>query len=125
MKKTIIIFFCAVAVFACSQKTIAPVQTTTTTDAATAQAEAAKIEAAKAETAKAEAAKVEAAHAEMVLQGKSLYATRCTTCHPSKTVENYTATGWTGIMKSMAPNAKLSELETQQVTAYVIANAKK
>lgn len=83
------------------------------------------MEAAKVEAAKVETVKVEAAHAEMVLQGKSLYSTKCNTCHAVKTVENYTATSWTGILKSMAPNAKLTELETQQVTAYVIANAKK
>ena len=125
MKKTIIIFFCAVIVFACSRKTISSVQTNTTTEAATAQAEAAKVEAAKADAAKVEAATVQAAHAEIVLQGKSVYSTRCNTCHAAKTVENYTATSWTGILKSMAPNAKLTQLETQQVTAYVIENAKK
>jgi hypothetical protein len=36
----------------------------------------------------------------------------------------YTADRWNGILKLMAPRARLTETETQQVTAFVRANSK-
>jgi mono/diheme cytochrome c family protein len=101
MKKTITIAALALVVLACHRKTAA----------------------AKAEAA--EKAKMEAAHTELVTQGKTVYTTRCNKCHALKTVENYTADRWTNILKSMIPKAKLNETEAQQVTAYVMDNAKK
>jgi mono/diheme cytochrome c family protein len=56
--------------------------------------------------------------------GRTIYTTKCTKCHGDKGVSNYTATTWDGILKYMAPNAKLTPTETAQVTAYVKANAK-
>jgi len=61
----------------------------------------------------------------MVEAGKSVYATKCTKCHAAKVVENYTADRWTGILKSMIPKAKLDDTESAQVTAFVMAGAKK
>jgi mono/diheme cytochrome c family protein len=68
---------------------------------------------------------VAAADPALVEAGKSVFATKCTKCHPAKVVENYTTERWTGILKSMIPKAKLDETEAAQVTAYVNANAKK
>ena len=61
----------------------------------------------------------------MIEAGKALYDSRCGTCHGLKKVERFSVTEWEHIMRSMAPKAKLTEAETQQVTAYVNANAKK
>ena len=61
----------------------------------------------------------------MVEAGKNVYATKCTKCHAAKVVENYTAERWTGILKSMIPKAKLDDTESAQVTAFVMAGAKK
>lgn len=57
--------------------------------------------------------------------GKTLYETKCTHCHPAKEVSTYTAERWPNILRSMIPRSKLTEVETRQVTAYVMANAKK
>jgi mono/diheme cytochrome c family protein len=60
-----------------------------------------------------------------IATGHALYESRCGTCHGLKKVEKYSVTEWEHILKSMAPKAKLTDVETQQVTAYVNANAKK
>ena len=57
--------------------------------------------------------------------GHAVYTTKCTKYHALKVVDNYTADRWTGILKSMIPKAKLDDTESGQVTAYVMANAKK
>ena len=57
--------------------------------------------------------------------GHAIYTTKCTKCHALKVVDNYTTDRWTGILKSMIPKAKLDDTESGQVTAYVMANAKK
>lgn len=57
--------------------------------------------------------------------GKTVYTTRCNRCHGLKNTENYTEQQWTNILKSMIPKARLNEDESKQVTAYVMANAKK
>ena len=101
MKKTITIAALALLVLACHRKTAA------------------------ANAAAAEKAKMDAAHTELVTQGHTVYTTRCNKCHALKTVENYTADRWTNILKSMIPKAKLNDTESQQVTAYVLENAKK
>jgi mono/diheme cytochrome c family protein len=57
--------------------------------------------------------------------GKTVYETKCGRCHGLKNTADYTVERWPGIMRSMAPKAKLNEIETKQVTAYVMTNAKK
>jgi len=64
-------------------------------------------------------------NAALIEAGKTVYSTKCTKCHPAKTVENYDVARWEGILKAMIPKAKLDETESAQVTAYVNANAKK
>jgi mono/diheme cytochrome c family protein len=103
MKKTIVISLFVLATMACHRKTVA---------SSTAAVNSEK-------------AKSDAAHAELVVQGKTVYTTRCNKCHALKTVENYTADRWGNILKSMVPKAKLNDAEAQQVTAYVLENAKK
>jgi mono/diheme cytochrome c family protein len=60
-----------------------------------------------------------------VATGQTVYETKCKQCHALKNTENFAAEKWPGIMKSMAPKAKLTEEETNQVTAYVMTHAKK
>src|SRR5579875_1214771 len=61
----------------------------------------------------------------MVAQGKTVYESRCNKCHELKVVENFTQDRWTTILRSMVVKAKLNDDETKEVTAYVMANAKK
>lgn len=61
----------------------------------------------------------------MIEQGHTVYTTKCGKCHGLKNTADYTADAWEPIVHRMAPKAKLSEVETDQVMAYVKANAKK
>jgi len=60
-----------------------------------------------------------------ISQGKTVFEAKCARCHGLKNVSNYTQQRWDGILRTMAPRARLTETETQQVAAYVKANAKK
>jgi mono/diheme cytochrome c family protein len=57
--------------------------------------------------------------------GHTVYNAKCGRCHGLKEVGNYTASQWDPILESMAPKARLSSEETENVRAYVKANAKK
>jgi mono/diheme cytochrome c family protein len=114
MKKLLTVAALAVFVAACSHKnapttstgsgnTSSTTTTTTTTTTSTS----------------ANTALIEAGHAVYTDR------TKCARCHGAKDVTAYTPERWTGILKAMVPKAKLSETETEQVTAYVMANAKK
>src|SRR2546423_12350499 len=96
MKKTLIITVLTLAVFACHRKTAAS----------------------------AEAIKARDEHAALVEQGKTVYTAKCGKCHGLKNTTNYTADRWNSILKAMIPKAKLNDTEAQQVTAYVLSNAK-
>lgn len=114
MKKTITIVTLALLVFACSRKTTNTAQTTTTTPATTTEASASASETAG-----------NTEHASLVEQGKIVYTTRCNRCHGLKDVTAFTTTRWDGILKNMIPKAKLDATQAQQVTAYVMENARK
>jgi mono/diheme cytochrome c family protein len=118
MKKTITLSFIALAVFACSRKTVST--TTTTTPQVN---EGTKMETPANEKAKVETPKTTTV--DLTAQGKNVYTNSCGRCHGLKPVENYTESRWTEILKSMIPKARLNDTEAQQVTAYVMANAKK
>jgi hypothetical protein len=60
-----------------------------------------------------------------ISMGKNVYEAKCGKCHDLKNVKAYSTQNWVGILEFMAPKAKLSEIETRQVAAYVKANAKK
>lgn len=57
--------------------------------------------------------------------GKTIFTTKCSRCHATKPVGNWTAEGWQPILKAMIPKARLDSVQAAQVTAYVHANAKK
>lgn len=115
MKKTITIVTLALLVFACSRKTTNTAQTTTTTPATTTESSASATETTAGNT----------EHASLVEQGKIVYTTRCNRCHGLKDVTAFTTTRWDGILKNMIPKAKLDATQAQQVTAYVMENARK
>jgi mono/diheme cytochrome c family protein len=103
MKKAIALSFIALAVLACHRKAVPPANTSSS-----------RMEAPKSDP-----------HATMVAEGKTVYTNNCGKCHGLKPVENYTADRWGNILKSMIPKARLDDTQAQQVTAYVMANAKK
>ena len=58
-------------------------------------------------------------------QEKTVYVTKCKTCHALKTPSDYTIDQMKNILKVEIPKANLSKKEADQVTAYLLANAKK
>jgi cytochrome c5 len=115
MKKTFVVLMMATAVFACSRKTVA----TTTTPAPATQAATPPPPPPATTTASTDA------NAVKVAEGKTVYVNRCGRCHALKPVDAYTTAQWDGILKSMIPKAKLDAVQAEQVTLYVMANAKK
>jgi hypothetical protein len=65
------------------------------------------------------------ADASLMAAGKTVYETKCIRCHAMKPLAVFTEPRWDAILKLMAPKANLTQVETQQVTAYVKANAKR
>jgi cytochrome c5 len=65
------------------------------------------------------------ADASLMAAGKTVYETKCIRCHAMKPLAAFTEPRWDAILKLMAPKANLTQVETQQVTAYVKANAKR
>ncbi|HMW67214.1 MAG TPA: hypothetical protein PKC82_09815 [Chitinophagaceae bacterium] len=63
-------------------------------------------------------------HKESLEMGKTVFVTKCTKCHEAKTPGAYTKDEWTNILKAMIPKAKLNDVESKSVTAYVMSNAK-
>jgi hypothetical protein len=62
---------------------------------------------------------------EAITAGKIIFETRCNRCHDLKDAKEYTTEGWSTILKTMIPRARLNEEQAKQVTSYVMANAKK
>lgn len=61
----------------------------------------------------------------MIAEGEKLYTARCGKCHELHKPEEFTASEWPSILRSMAPKAKLNQSMKDMVMAYVTANAKK
>lgn len=59
------------------------------------------------------------------VQGQATFNAKCGRCHGLKPTSDYTADRWVSIMQSMAPKARLTDAEKENVLAYVKANAKK
>jgi mono/diheme cytochrome c family protein len=58
-------------------------------------------------------------------QGQATYNAKCGKCHGLKVTTDYTSDRWITVMQVMAPKARLSDVEKENVLAYVKANAKK
>ena len=56
---------------------------------------------------------------------KTVYVTKCNTCHTLKNPSDYTTDQMKNILKTEIPKANLSKKEADQVTAYLLANTKK
>jgi mono/diheme cytochrome c family protein len=54
-----------------------------------------------------------------ILAGRYVYQSKCGSCHGLKNVGDYTASQWNGILQTMIPRAKLDDLETQQLVAFI------
>jgi cytochrome c5 len=57
--------------------------------------------------------------------GKQVYYVKCAKCHQAKAPDLYTADRWIKIVDWMGPRAKITELEKENILAYVKAFAKK
>jgi cytochrome c5 len=62
---------------------------------------------------------------EFIAAGKILYEGKCNRCHDLRAPDVYSPERWTSILKLMIPRARISDDQGKQVTAYVMANAKK
>lgn len=58
-------------------------------------------------------------NAEKLTQGKTIYDNSCGKCHDLPNPEAHTDEQWVGIMKSMAPKAKLNAEQSALVYDYV------
>jgi cytochrome c5 len=58
-------------------------------------------------------------------KGKTVFVTKCGTCHALKNPGDYTEDQLNTILKVEIPKAKLDKTEAEQVTAYLIANSRK
>lgn len=108
MKATISIVILALIVFACHRKTFSSSDNIIISN---------KIPAANSKT--------ETAAPGLASAGKTVYVNRCGRCHGLKNTAKYTQQQWENILKSMITKAKLNDDDAKQVTAYVMANAKK
>jgi mono/diheme cytochrome c family protein len=114
MKKLVIVFSLSAFVIACSHKVVpASGSTSATTPAPVTTTVAAT-----------EPAPVVTDQTASIEQGHTIYTTKCGKCHGLKNPADFTSAKWDGILKVMAPKAKLNDAETAQVAAYVKANAK-
>ncbi|HEU4573571.1 MAG TPA: hypothetical protein VFS36_01110 [Chitinophagaceae bacterium] len=108
MKKTILLSLtAAVFMLACHKKTV-PEKTVLQTD----------------QSSQTTQPTADATAGALVEQGKTVFSEKCNKCHALKNPADFTAQQWNGILKSMAPKAKLTDDQTKQVMAYVLANAK-
>ena len=122
MKTTITVLILALAVWACHRKTI-PSSDNNIVISNKTDTEVKSTTETKTETKSTD--NPSGATVDMAAAGKTVYTTRCNRCHGLKVTENYTQQQWTNILKEMIPKARLNEEESKQVTAYVMANAKK
>ena len=58
-------------------------------------------------------------------KGKTVFVSKCGSCHGLKNPGDYTVDQWNTILRNEIPKANLDNKESEQVTAYILANAKK
>src|SRR5688572_6607527 len=104
MKKLLLILSLSLIVFACTSK-VAPTASTPASDNNTVTVS---------EETKA-----------ALTAGHAIYTTKCSKCHDTKDVTAFDKKSWEGILQDMIPKARLNETDAKNVTAYVMANAKK
>lgn len=61
------------------------------------------------------------ATAQQITEGQTIYTTKCVRCHAAKSVDSEPEAEWGPIMDRMAPKAKLTAQEKENVTRYVLA----
>lgn len=54
-----------------------------------------------------------------LVQGRTIYVTRCAKCHAVEPVKKYSREQWKTIIPDMAEETKLSPSETAAVAAYI------
>jgi cytochrome c5 len=54
-----------------------------------------------------------------IVQGQTVYTTKCYQCHDLPRVTDYSRDDWSDIMRKMSRKANLSNTETDQVLAFV------
>ncbi len=59
--------------------------------------------------------------AEHLAQGKTIYYNSCGKCHDLPSPSEHSAQDWVGIMNSMAPKAKLNDMQHQIVYDYIVS----
>ncbi|MBI1781064.1 MAG: cytochrome C [Sphingobacteriales bacterium] len=62
--------------------------------------------------------------AELIAAGKTTYEAKCGRCHPLHATNQYAADKWVNLVNVMAPKAKLTDTEKDNVLTYVQAGAK-
>lgn len=120
MKKFFVVLTLALFAIACAHKTV-PAGTSTGSTANTGNTNTNTNSGTATDNTNSTATTSDAA---MLQAGHTIYTTRCIKCHAAKNTAGFTRLQWDGILKEMAPKAKLNETEKAQVTAYVKANAK-
>ncbi len=127
MKKIIIIFLAAFALYSCAKKmtpatsTTAPISEAKSTAVVTAEVKPAAPAPTDIKPAIEPIVKQETTEVKV---GKETYKAKCGRCHNLKDPENYTALRWVKIIDWMAPKAKLDASEKENVLAYVSFYAK-
>lgn len=61
------------------------------------------------------------ATAASLAQGKTIYTTKCNTCHGLKPIVGRSEESWKHEIKSMAPKAKLTAEETELLSQYLLS----
>jgi len=59
------------------------------------------------------------------IAGQAIYNAKCNRCHAYKITFDYTVDRWISVMQVMAVKANLTDIEKENVLAYVTANAKR
>jgi mono/diheme cytochrome c family protein len=133
MKKTIVIFLTAFALYSCAKK-MTPTTTATNASevkvnnppqpAAPPLAEVHPVMATPTVEVKPIADTTPKMETKEVTAGKVTFKAKCGRCHELKPAETYTAAKWVKIIDWMAPKAKLDASEKENVLAYVSFYAK-